>query len=1022
MFLSNISIKKPIMISMLLIVFLLFGILAYFSLPLDLFPTIDFASITVQTIYPGAGPQEVESQITKKIEDAVATLSRIDTIESFSMEGASIIIIQFELGKDADIAVQEVKDKVNAILSAFPNDAELPVVEKFDFQAFPILDVLLSGNIDSSELFEVADKNLKDRLSQIEGVGRVNVTGGQEREIRVELDNRVVFQNKISLEQLSQILAIQNMDMPGGQFEHRSQEYSVRLRGEFDSIKTIEQLEIPTHYGVKKLGQLADVRDTGADIRERTTFFNNTTQVKNNNAVLLSVIKSSDGNTVQVARAIQRALPSIERELPAGLQLTIVNDNSIFIESTVNDTFLNIILGILLTGGVLLFFLHDLRSTLIVALAMPMSIVSTFMIMQLSGFTFNLLTLMGLSTAVGILVTNSVVVLENIFRHIGMGHNRIEAAGRGTSEIVTAVLASTLTNVVVFVPIATMSGIAGVFFKEFALTVTYATLFSLLISFTLTPMLASLILPEHDTKKHSLGKRLEGMFGSWEKGYKNILQGILSSKKISIVLILSLIVIFAFSLFVGGNIGFEFMPEFDEGNIHIDVELPLGYNLNETAKLVNSIEERVQKHPEVESILTTLGSLSELDKGTNMAKVRVKLVDADKRELNTKEVASLLIRDVSDVPNAKLKVSTISGSGDPGASPIQFYLVGRDNETLETYKDEIVQSIRSVDGLINLDTSSRAGKPEITLIPDRDKVALAGLTVYDLAITLRGAVEGIIATQYREAGNEYDIRVILRGDSVDTPEEVGNIPVVSSNGTYRLAHFADIQFSDGYSKILHRDKYKTIVISGSTSPDYPLGDVVAEVRKHIAEVDLPPGYSVKWGGETEMMEETMFDMGKALLIAILLTYMLLAAILENLFQPLLILGTFPLALIGVFLALYITGQTMNIASMMAIIMLLGIVVNNAILLLDYTNQLRKKGRDIKSALVEACPTKLKPIIMSNIAIILGMLPLALGVGSSGKEMRQPMGIVVIGGLIVSAILTLIIIPTVYNLVSRKKHS
>jgi HAE1 family hydrophobic/amphiphilic exporter-1 len=1019
MFLSNLSIKRPVLTGVIIVGLLFFGLLAYTSLPLNLMPAIEMGVVTVQTVYPGAGPREIEMQVTKKIEDAVSTISGIDYMQSYSMESVSIIVIFFELDVDADIANQEVKDKTAAILNELPEDAQRPVIEKLDFGTEPIMDITLTGDLDLKELREIADKTLKDRLSQIEGVARVEIVGGAEREIRVEFDNRVVFQNSLSLSQLAQILAMHNMNMPGGQFEQHDQEYSVRFQGEFSSLQDLEALDVPTPYGNKKLGQLATVRDTGSDVRERTIYFDLEGNERNDRVVLLQIVPAPDGNTVEITRSVRKALPVIESALPAGSQLTIVNDDSVFIEDTVADTMMNVILGIVLTGLVLLFFLHDLRSTLIVALAMPISIFSSFTLIKAVGFTQNVMTLMGLSTSVGILVTNSVVVLENIFRHKQMGHNRIESADRGTSEIAIAVIASTLTNVVVFVPIAMMSGIIGIVLRELALTVTFATLFSLLVSLTVTPMLASLILPESDKKKHPLGKRLEAMFASWERVYKKILAGIFARKIRGVLVVVAVFLVFICSLFIATTVGFEFFPELDEGSVTIEVELPQGYTLNETAGMIEQIENRFSGRDEVVHILTTLGSLSSLDRGTNMAKMNVQLVDSDARELSSRQLASQFIRDLSDIPNAKIRVSAISGAG-MSSSPIEFYLQGQDNDMLEVYKEELLGKISNTEGLVNLTTSSRTGKPEITLIPDRIRIAEAGLSVYELAFTLRSAVEGVVATTYRELGNEYDIRVLLQDESVDTPEEIGNIAVASPNGMYRLAHFADVDFTEGYSTILHRDKFRTILFSGGNAPGYPLGNVVAEIQKGIDSMDLPPGYEVIWGGDAEMMQESMFEMLRAFAIAVLLLYMLLAAVLENLVQPILILITIPLALIGVFFSLFLAGITMNIMSMMAIIMLIGIVVNAAILLLDYTNILRKQGMDTRTALTEACPTKLKPIIMSTLAIILGMMPMALGIGSSGAEMRQPLGIVSIGGLIVSAILTLIVIPTLYNLFARDR--
>ncbi|MEJ2054672.1 MAG: efflux RND transporter permease subunit, partial [Calditrichaceae bacterium] len=621
MFLSSISIKRPIMISMILIAFFIFGLLGYFSLPLNLVPDVEFGFVTIQ----------------KKIEDAVSTISKINYVQSYSMEGVSYVIMRFELDKDPDIANQEAKDKVNAILSDLPDDAEIPIVQKFDIGAFPIVEIVMTGNMSRTELYELADKKLRDRLSQVDGVARVEISGGQEREIRVELDNRVVYQNSISLQKLSQILAVQNMNMPGGQFKQGGQEFSVRLQGEFDRVQTIKDLEIPTAYGNKKISQLAEVYDAGTEVRERTTFFNNVQKKLQDNVVLLSVIKSSEGNTVDIAKDIAAQLPDLEAELPTGTRLSIVRDASIFIESSVEDTLGNIILGIVFTGLVLLFFLHDLRSTIIVGTAMPFSIISTFLFLQISDFSLNMMTLMGLSTAVGILVANSVVVLENIFRHKDMGHKRKEASDIGTSEIAVAVIASTLTNLVVFLPIAAMTSMVGQFFKEFALTVSYATIFSLIASFTITPMLASLILPEKDTKKHPIGQKLEAMFKSWENRYKILLKKMLENKKRSLIVIVISILMFVLSLFVAGNIGFEFMPMMDEGNVNIEVELPQGYNLDQTADVVNEIQSRLEKHKEIRHIVTTLGSLSDLDKGTNMAIIKIKMVDASERDISSVE-------------------------------------------------------------------------------------------------------------------------------------------------------------------------------------------------------------------------------------------------------------------------------------------------------------------------------------------------------------------------------------------------
>ncbi len=1020
MFLSDISIKRPIMISMLLLALLMFGAISYFGLNLDLTPDMTFPMITVQTVYPGAGPQETELQITKRIEDAISTVSGIDYIQSYSMESASFVIIRFKLSKDVDIANQEVKDKVDAILNDMPDDADRPIIQKFDINSEPIMNIVLSGNIEMTELYELADKTLTDRFSQIQGVGEVSVTGGGEREIQVEFDNRTILQQKISISQLAGMLSMQNMDMPGGNFKQHSQEYSVRLEGEFDTVEDLKQLKVPTGFGMKPLSELARVRDATEEVRVRSTFVDNVNKLTNDNVVVLGLVKAKDGNAVRIATAVKERMPELQELLPEGCELSIIKDSSILIEGSVKDTLSNIFMGVILTGLVLLFFLSDLRSTIIVALSMPMSIISTFMLLQLSGFTLNLMTLMGLSTAVGVLVSNSVVVLENIFRHKNMGNSRREASAKGTAEVVVAVIASTMTNIAVFLPIANMGSIVGMMFKEFALTVVYATIFSLLMSFTLTPMLASLIIPEHDTKKHPIGKRMNAMFTAWEDWYKRLLSWIIKNKMRSFMVILVSIFMFVGSFFMASQIGFDFMPKLDEGDIKMEVELPTGYNLNETAQVLKEMQTRIEEYSEVKTIVTTLGKINDMDTGTNMALVNVKLVDVSLRDVTTGHMAAELIQKLSDLPNVRLRIEATSSMG-MGTAPVNFTLMGQDVQELEKYRREIVERIHDVPGLINLNTSSRPGKPEITIVPDREKLSNAGLTIYDLAMTLRGSLEGLVTTKFRDQGEEYDIRVSLTDESVDTPEEVESISVVAPAGTFKISQLADIKYTQGFTRILHKDKFKMIDFGASTAPGVPMGDVTNEIDSRLADLELPPGYKVEWAGMAEEMKSTIQSMLFTFVLAIVLTYMLLAAILESFTQPLLILGTVPLAMIGVFGGLYITGISMNIISMMAIIMLLGIVVNNAILLLDYTNLLvRQKGYNVHDALVEACPTKLKPILMSSIAIILGMLPMALGIGASGREFRQPMGVVSIGGLLISTVLALIVIPTLYYLTSRQK--
>lgn len=1019
--LIKISIDRPVLTTVVLMVFILFGGLAFNKLNLNNMPKVEIPYVTVTTIYPGAGPKETETLITKKIEDAVSTISQIKRIESYNMDGAAITFLEFDLKKDVDVANQEVKDKVDQILNNLPEDAKKPIIQKIDLNAAPIMDLVLSGDQDSRALYHIASTKLKDRLSQINGVADVKISGGQEREIRVAFNNKVVYENFISLPQMIGMLGSQNIDLPSGTFKLSDQEYSVRVKGKFQNINELKNLEIPTAFGDKRLAQIANIEDGGKEIRRRAVYFDSESGISDSNAVRLSIIKSSDGNEVEVSDAVHEALPDIIKSLPEGLMLKIVSDNSVFTRSSVEDTTSNISLGVLLTSLILFLFLFNIRSTIIVALSMPASIISTFLLFQWFDMSLNMMSLMGISVSVGVLVSNSVVVLENIFRHKDMGNSPKEASLKGTTEVSIAVIAATLTNVVVFLPIANMSSMLGMFMKEMALAAAFSTLFSLLFSFTLTPMLASLMIRK-DGKVNKLAMKADKFYLMWDNFYRKILSKSLKNKLVSFSIIIVSFVLFIISvMYYGPKIGFDMMPQSDNGLLQITVELPQEYNLHETGDVLKTMESKIKSYPGITSIVTELGKITDVNTGTNVARMDINFVLANKRENSLDYYISEFVKELSVIPNARLITVDYKSFGG-GGSPIQFFLMGQDLEELDKLKDVIYAKIKDIPGLINLDQSSREGKPEITIIPNRQMLSETGISAQEIALTVRAALEGITASKYLENGEEYDITVTMNDASVDTPEKIGKISMPSRNGNvYRISQLAEINFTKSYSKILHRDKYVTIQFTGSPAPGVPMGNITNEIEKRMADIEFPAGYRFKWSGTAEMMKEMISDMSFAFLLAILLTYMLLAAILESFIQPVFILLTVPLAIIGVLASLYYTGISFAITSLMAIIMLIGIVVNNAILMLDYTNQLvREQNMSVKDALIEACPQKLKPIIMSTLAIILGMLPLAIGIGSSGVEMRQPLGVVSIGGLLVSTVLTLFVVPAFYYIFEDRK--
>jgi len=1021
MFLAKIATKRPVLTSTIILVFIVFGIFAYLSLNLDTFPEVKIPYVTITTIYPGAGPKEVENLITKPIEDEIATISGIERIESYSLENTSIILIEFKLGKDVDVANREVKDQVDKILFKLPNDAKKPLIQKLDVQAFPIINLVIYGNASPIELYELCDKYIKDRISQVPGVANVEIVGGQERAIRVEFENRQIFENSISLPQMMQILAANNIDLPGGVFQTGTDEFTVRVKGEFPTLETIKNLRVPTRFGIKKLSQLATIVDSGKDVRYRAVYFNLPKKFSSENVVTLSIIKAADANAVKVSEAVTEILPEIEKSLPRGVKIEKVYDGADFTRATFNDTMSNIYLGVLFTGLVLFLFLFSLRSTFIVAITMPVSIISALILFRAANLTFNILSLMGISVSIGVLVANSIVVLENIFRLKNLGYSPKDAAYVGTSQVTVAVLASTLTNLIVFIPIANMSSIVGQFLKDLALAATFTTLFSLFNSFTLTPMLASIMIPPVE-KEGFLTKFYHKIDAFLTNSYRIVLEKVIKTKKSSIILLISAFAAFVIvSVIYAPRIGLEFIPQVDNNLVQIQIELPENFNIESTQKKVNEVIDKIKYHPEIVSIVGNIGKRDNLNTGANLAKIDIKLCDAKERNFSINQMINYIIKDLENVTNIKTIVrpgEIISG----GQYPIQFYILGQDIDTLEKYKEIIVEKIKDVPGLINFDNSSRKGKPEITITPRRELLPEMGLTLVDLAYTVRAAVDGIEATTFRESGNEYDIVVTLKDGDVDSPNKIENITVVSqSGGTYRLNQIADIDYSTSVSRVLHRDKFKAIQFTGSNAPNVPLGNVTQEIERRLEQIQLPSGYAFKWAGNVKFMKDMFKDMIIAFIIATFLTYMLLSAILESFVQPIYIMITLPLGLIGVFISMVITNTTYNISSLMGIIMLIGIVVNNAILILDYANQLvREKNVPIKEAILEASTVRLKPQIMSSFALILGMLPMALQIGEAGKEFRSPLGIVSITGLLSATFLTIFVIPAFYYVFSKGK--
>ena len=1023
MHIVDIAIKRPVTVLMGALAIVLFGILAYFSLPVSLLPEIEVTVVSVQTVYAGASPLTIETQITKRIEDQLTSISGLDSISSYSMDSVSIVSASFKDGKDENLALQEVKDKIDAIAADFPSGAGKPIISKANWMAMmPIMNLIVEGDMPDTELFAYTSTVIRDQLAQITGVGSVEITGGVKREIQVELHRPQVaaatFERFVPVEQISSLLARANLEIPGGNISIDGQDIPVRFKGEFSSIEEIEDFDVPTMAGVFKLRQLADISDSSSEIRERTILLDKTSGIRNEGALLIQIMKNPSANTVGVIDSITKRIPQIEREA-GNIRLKIVREDAGFIRDSVNDTWGTLILGIVLTGLVLMVFLHDWRSTLIISLAMPFSIIATMVVMQRIGISINVLSLMGLSCAVGTLVANSVVVLENIFRHKEEGLSSIESASRGTKEVFMAVIASTMTNVVVFVPLGSMGGAMGQILSHFAYTVVISTIFSIVVSFTITPLLASRMLSNKTTELKKTSRKLENFFRKLEELYGKSIIFLVAKKRRSAFVVVGVFIIFVVSIVSFSRIKMELVPKSDGGRIQIDVELPQGSGLDQTATLLAEIERRIALYSEVETILTNLGTAGSMERDVSIARMEIALVSKTKRSMSNSDLAVSMMQTISDIPGAIIRVIAPSELVIAQGAPIDIYLRGPDIATLEELGNELRNHIEELPGIMHTTINSKAGKRELVFIPNRKQISQDGLTVQNVAMSLRSAVDGIVSTTLREGGDEYDIRVKMVNANLQDIEDLRNIPVVTNTGVYPLSRYAELNYENGYNMIQRINKSRTIQITAELLPDFTQGEVLSEVMRITRDMELPEGYNFGQAGLSDSMGEAMIMMAIVFLTAILLLYMLLAAILESLVQPLFILSTVPLSIIGVAASCHITNTVLNNIAMIGIVMLVGIVVNNAILLLDYYNQLRKGGAQIHDALIKACPTKLKPILMSNIAVILGAIPMALGIGASMAEMRQPMGVIVIGGIISSTIMTLWLIPCLEFVVRHK---
>ena len=1011
MWISDTSIKRPVFATMVIVSFMVLGIVSLGRLGIDLFPEVNFPFVNVIVPYPGAGPEEVETLVTRPIEDAVAGINGVKRVISTSTEGLAMVGIELRLEIDPQAATAEVREKVAAIRARLPEQIKDPTINRFDVSALPIATYAVgSATLTSDVTRRTVEDDLKPLLGQIDGVAAIEVNGGQVRELQVNLDPRRLEAVNLPITEVAAKLAADNLDVPGGQVRRDGKAVSLRTQGQYKTASEIENVILRSSGGstvrVKDVGTVVD------GYHDRTS----TTRLNREDAVSFSIRKQSGANTVEVQRKIDAALAKAAPSFPQ-LQIKTVHTDAEAIMENVTDVRGHIIFGGIMAVLVVFVFMRDWRSTLITALALPTSVIATFFFMYAIGFTINMMTLMALSLVIGILIDDAVVVRENIYRHMEHGEDPYTAARNGTSEIGLAVMATTFTILAVFLPVGFMTGIVGQFFKSFALTIAFAVSISLLVAFTLDPMLSSRFvrfIPLEERSRTRTGRFLErvgGFYDRIDRRYHGLLEWAIAHPW---KIMATAAAVFFASMSTLSVIGTEFVPQEDRGEFAVNIEVPAGTDFERTVAYVADVEKVVKEMPEVGQIFSTVG----FEGSPLKASLRVKAGKKHERERGLAELKVDIRERLKQIPLLKMTVADPEFmQGAPTQAPLSVFVRGDDMAELQRLNEEVVQKVKAVPGAVDVDSTLETGQPEMVADVNRELAADLGFDVGSVAMQLRGMVEGIVPTRLRENDKEYDIRVRLAPEFRNDFEAIARTPLYSPTGSVvRARDIVRLDPEVGPAAIERQARRRQAKINIELS-DRSLGEVTADVGKVMAGIPMPPNFEWGFAGDVEMMQESAAAMGLALLLAMAFIYIVLASQFESFLEPFLIMISLPLALVGALLAILLTGKNLGMPAMIGVVMLMGLVTKNAILLVDLTNQYVKEGLGVRDAILKAGPVRLRPILMTTIAMILGMLPSAMGRGE-GSEFRSPISIATIGGLITSTLLTLIVVPVAYLLLAR----
>jgi HAE1 family hydrophobic/amphiphilic exporter-1 len=1006
MTLPELSIKRHVLAFMLSAVLVLFGFISYQRIGMDRFPYIEFPIISISTTLKGANPDIVDSSITNVIETSVNSVPGIEHIQSSSSPGVSVINITFSLDKKVDVAFNEVQSKVNQVLRRLPDDADPPVVSKVETNAMPIMWLSLRGDRTQQQLNQHALNVIKKRLESIDGVGEVRLGGRRDRTIRVNLLPARMAAHKVTAQDLLAAFANEHVQVPGGFLVGEKAENLIKLDLEFHRLDTLENMIVAWHDGAPvRLKQVAEIEDGLADYRQLARFMGKTT-------VGLGIVKVSNTNTVAIVEAIKKRLDEeIIPQLPPGMTLDVVSNDAVFIQEIVDSLKEHLIEGTLLASLIVWLFLRSIRSTLIIATAIPVSLLGAVAVIYFAGFTLNSLTMLALLLLIGVVVDDAIVVLENIYRHREeIDPDPVAAAVNGSREVVFAVIAATLSLVSIFAPVIFLGGIIGQFFKSFAVVVTFGVLVSLFVSLTLTPMLCSRYLKV--SKRHGkLYYLLDRFFHGMDNLYRYLLDKALLHRWKVVVLTLATV---AASSFFFSNVGKTFVPDEDEGRFIVNIRTPLGSSIDYTDSILRQVEEIMFRRKEIatEFSLIGLGNAGQV----NQARVVARMLPRGERTVSQQEAIAALRKEFSQVGGARIFAAPYPMVGGQRGEPLQFVVSGPNLAEVGHLSQQLQQKLASEPGLGRMDLDLQLDLPQLSLVPDRTRIAAAGLSSQDVALALNMLSGGVDIAKYNDEpgdGQRYDVRLKAKDGEFQQLSDLNKIYLRSRDGNMvRLDSVAELRQILGAAVIGRFDLQYAATFYAS--PSIPLGDAVLRVKEAAADI-LPLGYTVRMIGQAEEFGKTVSYMIFAFTLALVLLYMVLASQFNSFIQPFIIMVAQPLAIIGGVMALWLTGHTLNIYSMIGLVLLIGLVAKNSILLVDLTNQRREQGKSIDEALRDACPVRMRPVLMTSLTVILALLPAALGLGA-GAETNGPLAVAVIGGMITSTLLTLVVVPSVYSLV------